>query len=129
MNKRAFLSLSIAFLAANVLPAQRLAVGINDQPAGASGWSTIACYQAFRWQAPRIMLIVACEFWYGATAGTGTVMIFDHDAANDRPGNLLGSGTSPPRPPSAGPARSWTSRWSRRSRARSSGWAGATPTA
>lgn len=92
---RSSMTLALTLLLPAALPAQRLAWSANDQPAGASGWTTDPSFQAFRWQAPRPMAIVACEFWYGSTQGTGTVMVFDHDAANDRPGALLGQGSFP----------------------------------
>ena len=85
-----------ALLFPAALPAQRLALGINDQPAGTGSGSMSGVYFAFNWQIPRPMVILAAEFWVGTTTGSCEVHIFDHDAANNRPGNLLGSGAFMP---------------------------------
>ena len=77
------------------LTAQRLAVGINDQPAGLPGTVTSPSVQAFYYKVTRAMLIVGTEFWCGATSGTCSVHLFADDTSTtpSRPGTMLASAT------------------------------------
>ena len=95
MKSLLFWSMATALLVAPI-SAQRLALGINDQPAGTGSGSMSGVYFAFYYQVPRPMAIVAAEFWVGTISGSCEVHIFGHDSAGNRPGSLLASGTFTP---------------------------------
>ncbi len=82
--------------------AQRLAEAVNEGPPYTKGSVSPVNIIAIRHVAKKAMVLTAVEFWCGATAGTVSVYVFDHDAKLNRPGALLGQGTF-----KAPPARCW----------------------
>jgi hypothetical protein len=89
------LAAAVAACLASPAPPQKLLVGINDQGTPVTNTTSSPNILAFRHVVKQPMIIVACEFLCGTVKGTGSVHIFDHDAAANRPGKLLGSATFP----------------------------------
>ena len=96
--KNVWIVLLVVVFAATLLPAQRLLEGINDQGTPIAKTTSDPNYLAFRHVIKQPTVITGCEFLYGATTGTGTVFIFDHDVAGDRPGKLVAQATFPAPP-------------------------------
>ena len=101
MKSRSLPFFVLALLAAP-LCAQRLAESVNEGPPFTKGSTSAVNVIAIRHSVKRAMILTAVEFWCGATSGTGSVYVFDHDSKNNRPGALLAQGTFP-----APPARCW----------------------